>query len=244
MKQGLYVVLSKFFARFGLIGAAIASFVTANPALANSSANADIAAPLRAQQAVRQSGLGTGDSEFTRLFSSWQNLDAPQLAAASQVPTVRRAGTAVSIPSRIPVEGVSLTSGFGMRVHPILGGRREHKGIDLAAPAGTPVYAPSDGTVSKAEWFSSYGLFISLEHGGDIQTRYGHLSRLNVFAGQQVKKGDLIGFVGTTGRSTGPHLHYEVRIAGAAVNPVPYMQAESIHAAIATKSTEKGQGGD
>src|SRR5690606_19539899 len=98
----------------------------------------------------------------------------------------------------------------GMRDHPVLGSRRAHKGIDLAGPTGTPVYAPADGVVAKAEWFSSYGLYIQVEHGGDLETRFAHLSRLNVAAGQFVNKGDLIGFIGSTGRSTGPHLHYEV----------------------------------
>ncbi|MFA7587566.1 MAG: M23 family metallopeptidase, partial [Novosphingobium sp.] len=109
---------------------------------------------------------------------------------------------------------------------------------------GTPVYAPADGTVSKAEWFSGYGLYIALEHGGDLQTRYGHLSRLNVADGQQVRKGDLIGYVGSTGRSTGPHLHYEVRVAGEAVNPLPYMQADELKLAKNAKGTEMGQGGE
>jgi murein DD-endopeptidase MepM/ murein hydrolase activator NlpD len=127
----------------------------------------------------------------------------------------------------MPVENASLTSSYGMRTHPVLGGRRAHKGIDLAMPTGTPVFATADGIVSKAEWFSSYGLYISLEHGADIQTRYGHLSRLNVAAGQPIRKGDVIGYVGSTGRSTGPHLHYEVRIAGASVNPLPYLQADA-----------------
>jgi murein DD-endopeptidase MepM/ murein hydrolase activator NlpD len=92
--------------------------------------------------------------------------------------------------------------------------------------------------VGKAEWFSSYGLYIQLEHGANLETRYGHLSRLNVFAGQHVRKGDLIGFVGSTGRSTGPHLHYEVRIAGVAVNPIPYMQADqATQVALATDAS-------
>ncbi len=129
----------------------------------------------------------------------------------------------------MPVEGVRLTSDYGMRWHPVRGGRRAHKGVDLAGPVGTPIHATADATVSKAEWFSSYGLFVSLEHGADIQTRYGHMSRLNVYAGQRVRKGDVIGYLGSTGRSTGPHLHYEVRIAGAAVNPVPYMQADQFN---------------
>ena len=238
------MVASSILARFGLIGAAVASLFGTTPALANSSANADINAPLRAAQAARQSDLGSTDEEFRRLFSSWRDLDKPQFAAGSTAPIVRRASGSVSIPSRVPVEGVRLTSSYGMRVHPVLGGRRAHKGLDLAAPTGTPVYAPSDGTVGKAEWFSSYGLFISLEHGGAIETRYGHLSRLNVYAGQHVRKGDLIGFVGSTGRSTGPHLHYEVRIAGTAVNPLPYMQGDQFNTAIDPKSTETGQGGE
>ncbi|MFT4025790.1 MAG: M23 family metallopeptidase [Novosphingobium sp.] len=205
-------------AAFALLGSA--------PAFANSSANADIAAPLRAAQAAKsgaaaQGALGSGDEQFRQLFASWQSLDKSPAFAAAAAPT---STPKVSIPSRAPLEGYRLTSEFGMRVHPVLGGRRAHKGIDLASPTGTPVYAPADGVVGKAEWFSSYGLYIQVEHGGEMQTRYGHLSRLNVAAGQFVKKGDLIGFVGTTGRSTGPHLHYEVRIAGESVNPLPYMQ--------------------
>lgn len=231
------MVALTFLAKTGLVkravmaaSLAITSVFGANPALANSSATAaDIAAPLRAAQAQRQSALGNGDAEFRRLFGTWQQQEKPAGLAAAAAPAVPAslgtARSAVSIPSRIPVPGVNLSSGFGMRTHPVIGGRRAHKGIDLAAPTGTPIYAAADGTVSKAEWFSSYGLYVSLEHGGEIQTRYGHMSRVSVLAGQQVKKGDIIGYVGSTGRSTGPHLHYEVRIAGNAVNPMPYMQS-------------------
>ncbi|MEZ5743173.1 MAG: M23 family metallopeptidase [Sphingomonadaceae bacterium] len=214
----------------------------AGPALANSSANADIAAPLRAAQAAKQSVAGTEDDEFRRLFDSWQTFEKSSVPALAAVANAQQAAAAgrtqfstaqqfttaqpsVSIPSRVPINDSRFTSGYGMRTHPVLGGRRSHKGVDLAAPTGTPVYATADGLVSRASWFSSYGLYISIEHGGKIQTRYAHLSRLNVADGQRVKKGDLIGFVGSTGRSTGPHLHYEVRIDGAAVNPVPYMNA-------------------
>ena len=219
-------------------------FLGAASASANSSASADIAAPLRAAQAAKPASAGNGDEQFRQLFSSWRSMDkgrSPSLVAVGEAADVAASAGrssiggariaalpgrpgAVSIPSRMPVEGVRLTSDYGMRVHPVLGSRRAHKGIDLAGPVGTPVLATADGVVSKAEWFSSYGLYISLEHGGDIQTRYGHMSRLNVAAGQQVRKGDVIGFVGSTGRSTGPHLHYEVRVAGEAVNPLPYMQ--------------------
>lgn len=218
-----------------LAGTLAAAFVLfgANPALANSSTAADIAAPLRAAQESRQSALNNGDDEFRQLFSNWRSLDrsagyvAPSATPGFAPGLAPMATSRVSIPSRMPVEGVRLTSDFGMRFHPVLGGRRAHKGVDLAGPVGTPVIATADGVVSRAEWFSSYGLYISLEHGAEIQTRYAHMSRLNVFAGQRVRKGDVIGYIGSTGRSTGPHLHYEVRIAGLAVNPVPYMQADS-----------------
>ncbi len=213
--------------------AVVALLCASQPALANSSNAADIAAPLRAAQEARQTALGSGDAEFRKLFTSWRSLDrlpTNNLAAASSLPQAQvgiTGGTSVSIPSRMPVEGITMTSGFGMRFHPVLGGYRAHKGVDLAASIGTPVHATADGIVSQAEWFSSYGLYVSIEHGGELQTRYGHMSRLNVAAGQQVHKGDVVGFVGSTGRSTGPHLHYEVRVAGQAVNPVPYMQANS-----------------
>jgi len=243
----------KFRAVAGAILAAVIS-LAASPALANSSAAADIAAPLRAAQAARVAPAG-GDEKFRNLFNSWQSLEnssVPALAAiaeasgqASLTATSRGATvlhtmvavpvTSVSIPSRMPVEGVRLTSSYGMREHPVLGGRRAHKGIDLAGPVGTPVYATADGVISKAEWFSSYGLFVSIEHGGALQTRYGHMSRLNVAYGQQVHKGDLIGFIGSTGRSTGPHLHYEVRVNGEAVNPLPYMQHSEPFAASAVQ---------
>ncbi len=240
------MVANSFTAKFrslaGMFAAAAAIFV-ANPALANSSATADVTAPLRAAQESRQSALGNGDEQFRQLFSNWRALDkGVAFAAASTIPSaiapaVSGLRAAVSIPSRMPVEGVRLTSSFGMRVHPVLGGRRAHKGVDLGAPVGTPVLATADGEVGKAEWFSSYGLYIQLEHGASLETRYGHLSRLNVFAGQRVRKGDVIGYVGSTGRSTGPHLHYEVRIGGAAVNPVPYMQSDDMLQLAATSDT-------
>lgn len=228
------MVAFAIFSRIKLAGGAIAAafaLLGSAPAFANSSANADIATPLRSAQAAKQSALGSGDDQFRKLFSSLQSLDkAPGFAIASAPIAAPR----VSIPSRSPVEGYRLSSSYGMRNHPVTGGRRAHKGIDLAGPTGTPVLATADGLVGKAEWFSSYGLYIQVEHGGELQTRYGHMSRLNVAAGQFVKKGDVIGYIGSTGRSTGPHLHYEVRVAGEAVNPIPYMQ-EAMPASNATQ---------
>lgn len=205
----------------GSIGAA-ACFFSA-PAMANSASSADIAAPLRAAEAARGGTTATpADDEFHKLFASWKALDAGA-ASGSSAPAQRSAG--VSIPSLVPVSSNrSMSSGFGMRVHPVLGGLRAHKGIDLPATTGTPIHASADGVVGKAEWFGGYGLFVELEHGGGMETRYGHMSRIAVAEGQRVRKGDVIGYVGSTGRSTGSHLHYEVRIGGEAVNPLPYMQ--------------------
>ena len=125
----------------------------------------------------------------------------------------------------MPVDGVQLTSGYGMRNHPILRQRRQHNGVDLAAPRGTPVYATADGMIEMAQYFGSYGNYVQIGHGGDLETRYAHLSSYTVRDGEQVRKGDLIGYVGSTGRSTGPHLHYEVRVSSEPVNPIPYMVA-------------------
>ena len=166
--------------------------------------------------------LADGDVRFRNLFANWSALDAvpeqlPGMVASAGEPL------SVSIPSLIPVRGARMSSGFGMRNHPVLRRRRHHSGIDLAAPTGTPIYASASGIVGRADWFSSYGLFISINHGAELQTRYAHLSRLAVAAGDLVEKGELIGYVGSTGRSTGPHLHYEVRVDGVAVNPIPYM---------------------
>jgi murein DD-endopeptidase MepM/ murein hydrolase activator NlpD len=201
---------------------AAASCLFAAPAFANSAASADIAAPLRAAEAAKSGAVAApADDEFHQLFASWKALDNGMPVAASPM---QRSG-AVSIPSLMPINSSrAMSSGFGMRVHPVLGGLRAHKGVDLPATTGTPIHAAADGVVGKADWFGGYGLFVELEHGASMETRYGHMSRIAVAEGQRVRKGDVIGYVGSTGRSTGSHLHYEVRIGGEAVNPIPYMQ--------------------
>jgi len=199
-------------------GLAIATgVIAAHPALANDAPAISTAATTQISGAIKGQAagpLGQGDKEFTQLFANWKKLDSG-ISAAQPL---------VAVPSIAPVQGFHLSSTFGEREHPILGGMRMHKGLDLAVPAGTPIRAPADGVVEKASWFGSYGNFIEIAHGGNMETRYGHLSAYNVVEGQQVHKGDVIGYVGTTGRSTGPHLHYEVRIGGEAVDPMPYMQ--------------------
>lgn len=222
----------------GVLGAAVA-LIAASPALANTSTNttataADVTAPLKDAQGDT---LTTGDEKFRELFASWVALDE----SGPDAPVQR---TVVAIPSRMPLNNSRLTSGYGMRNHPVLRKRRRHNGVDLAAPTGTPVYATADGVVGRADWFSSYGLYIAIDHGADLETRYAHLSKLAVAAGERVRKGDLIGYVGSTGRSTGPHLHYEVRMDGVAVNPIPYMKETQAQAAYADDARLTGSGGE
>lgn len=224
----------------------------AAPALANTAnsatTSADIVEPVREAEG---DALANSDLRFKSLFTSWTALErtSPTLGSgvvegdvtAYSSPIPQRS---VSVPSRMPLAGAALTSGYGMRNHPVLGGRRKHDGVDLAAPTGTPVYATADGVVGRADWYSSYGLYISVNHGASMETRYAHLSRLAVAAGDNVKKGDLIGYVGSTGRSTGPHLHYEVRVEGIAVNPIPYMVESEAQLAYARDARLTGQGGE
>ncbi|HUO28860.1 MAG TPA: M23 family metallopeptidase [Bryobacteraceae bacterium] len=125
-------------------------------------------------------------------------------------------------PSIWPVEG-RLMGGFGERTDPFSGEGAMHTGVDISAPTGTPVRAAGDGLVKFVGWSSGYGQLIIIDHGGGYETYYAHLSRFGVVEGQEVRRGDQIGNVGSTGRVTAPHLHYEVRIGGAPVNPHPYL---------------------
>ncbi len=127
-----------------------------------------------------------------------------------------------STPSVWPVRGW-VTSPFGNRNSPFTGIRTFHEGMDIAAQTGTPVMAPADGVVIRAGFGTGYGNVVELSHGYGIKTIFGHNSRLNVKTGQRVKRGDVISYVGDSGSSTGPHLHYEVRLNGMPVNPVRYL---------------------
>lgn len=125
-------------------------------------------------------------------------------------------------PSAWPVSGV-VSSEFGVRRHPISGNRQQHGGIDIAAPRGTPVTAPAKGVVAFAGERGGYGLTVIIDHGYGLRTLYAHNSRLHVREGDVVTRGDVIASVGSTGVSTGPHLHYEVIVNGKAVNPRSYL---------------------
>lgn len=123
---------------------------------------------------------------------------------------------------KTPIDGARLSSGYGMRKHPILGYSRLHSGVDFAAPRGTPIYAAGDGTVTRANYFGSYGNYVSIRHANGYETAYAHLNGFarGIKNGTRVRQGQVIGYVGTTGRSTGPHLHYEVHLNGKKMNPM------------------------
>ncbi len=170
------------------------------------------------------------DDPFHSLFQSWQRQDAVGQQA-------------MSVPSSRPLNTATFTSGYGVRSDPFRGQAAMHAGIDLAAPTGTAVYATADGMVEHAAWEGGYGNMVEIEHGKGLATRFGHLSRILVHPGQMVHRGDLIALVGSTGRSTGPHLHYEVRIDGHAVNPVPFLQASDYIVAMREHANAQAQGG-
>jgi murein DD-endopeptidase MepM/ murein hydrolase activator NlpD len=155
-----------------------------------------------------------GSSTFKALFDSWKKLDQLQDGI-------------IAVPSDKPVKaGVEFTSGFGYRSDPFHAGAAMHPGIDLAGSYGTPVYATADGTVLRAGWNSGgYGNLVEIDHGRGITTRYGHMSAILIHEGDHITRGQQIGRMGSTGRSTGNHLHYEVRIDGRAVNPIPFMKS-------------------
>jgi murein DD-endopeptidase MepM/ murein hydrolase activator NlpD len=123
---------------------------------------------------------------------------------------------------KTPVDGARLTSGFGMRMHPILGYTRMHKGVDFGVPTGTPIYAAGEGVVEFSGWAGGYGRFVKIKHNPHMETAYGHMSRiaLTTTVGHHVSQGQIIGYVGMTGDATGPHLHYEVLKDGSQVNPI------------------------
>lgn len=140
------------------------------------------------------------------------------------VPKIVERGTKIPPTYIKPISGGRQTSGFGRRNRPTKGASTYHKGIDWAVPTGTSVYASCGGTVAKAGWGSGYGYVVYINHEDGRQTRYGHLSKVLVKAGQSVKQGERIALSGNTGVSTGPHLHFEILINGSQVNPLKYLQ--------------------
>ena len=177
----------------------------------------------RAAVALRRSLLGRG-RRAARLVTDRAErtrVEAARVLGSVQDLSVflsRRDTILASTPSRRPTQGY-VTSGFGMRTDPFTGLPQRHAGIDYSAPIGNPVIATADGRVIYASRRGAYGKMIEVDHGNGIVTSFAHLSRIHVKVGQKVKRGHVIGAVGNSGRSTGPHVHYEVRIKGVAVDP-------------------------
>ncbi len=173
--------------------------------------------PLEAADSDDAAGVDS-DAQFRALFLTWQRLDTLEQ-------------TVISIPSMQPVEHVQFTSTFGVRSDPFRGTAAMHAGVDIPGAIGTPIYATADGIVLRAGVAGGYGNMVAIDHGRGIETRYGHMSKLLVTANTRVHRGQMIGLMGSTGRSTGSHLHYEVRVDGKAVNPIPFLQSGNYLAA-------------
>jgi murein DD-endopeptidase MepM/ murein hydrolase activator NlpD len=220
------------------LGASRRTFTAAVLALGALQAAPALAADQPAVGGPYQAAAGGEDSSakadpsYRALFLSWKRLDQFQQGA-------------MAIPSQRPIQQTNLTSGFGVRSDPFRGSAAMHAGVDMAGPIGTPIYATADGYVGRARWANGYGNLVELQHGRGLETRYGHLSAILVKPGQRIRRGDLIARMGSTGRSTGSHLHYEVRIDGRAVNPIPFLQTSDYIVEVARRSdgTQIAMGG-
>jgi murein DD-endopeptidase MepM/ murein hydrolase activator NlpD len=171
----------------------------------------------------------SADAQFRALFLTWKKLDALEQ-------------TVISIPSMQPVDKLLFTSSFGVRSDPFRGTAAMHAGVDIPGTIGTPIYATADGVISHAGRQGGYGNLVQINHGRGIETRYGHLSKILVADNSRVRRGQMIGLMGSTGRSTGSHLHYEVRVDGKAVNPIPFLQTGEYLTAVQNRA-QGGVGG-
>jgi murein DD-endopeptidase MepM/ murein hydrolase activator NlpD len=154
----------------------------------------------------------SGDPRFTKMFAALEQMNAMERALAG-------------IPTSMPAAAGMMSSDFGYRSDPFTGGGAMHSGLDFKGPLGTPIMAAADGVVTFAGWQGGYGNTIEITHANGLVTRYAHLSAITVSLGQKVDRGLQIGKMGSTGRSTGSHLHFEVRLNGSAVNPMKFLEA-------------------
>jgi murein DD-endopeptidase MepM/ murein hydrolase activator NlpD len=177
----------------------------------------------------------------TRLHPSLARLNS----ALERMETLEQ--TLIAIPSAMPTSFAVMSSGYGYRRDPFTGAGAMHAGLDFKGPLGTPIMAAAEGTVSFAGRQSGYGNCIEITHSNGLMTRYAHLSRISVQLGAEVARGTVIGAMGSTGRSTGSHLHFEVRLNGAAINPRPFLEANSdvlkIQAIARQRASEPGPRG-
>ena len=162
------------------------------------------------------------------LLKRFRTLDGRRMTLESELRRFQDYYTTRSIlqsalPTVMPVRGYP-SGGYGYRSDPFTGNREFHPGVDISAPRGAKVVATSDGEVTRAGWHHGYGRLVSLRHRFGIVTRYGHLAEVNVKVGQKVQRGDIVGYVGSTGRTTGPHLHYEIQLGSRPLNPVRFFR--------------------
>ena len=189
------------------------SFVVASCAAVTASAAVTAVQPAGAQP-VPAMALPSGSSEeFQKQMTDWN--------AAFPMPLVTKNSFDAAPAARL--DRLTISSRFGWRGDPITGVGRRHAGIDLPSRFGSVVRATAPGVVRIAGWAGGYGNLVEIEHSGGVRTRYGHLSRLDVIPAQHVEQGQAIGEIGSTGHSTGPHLHFEVRVAGSAVDPLTFV---------------------
>ncbi len=172
----------------------------------------------------------TGDLLFARLIIDGRNVPIYRYEANGIADYYTADGKSIRKSlMRTPVDGARISSGFGLRMHPVLGYTKMHKGMDFAAPTGTPIYAAGNGVVEKCGPFSSYGNYVRIRHNASMKTAYAHMSRFapGIRSGQKVRQGQVIGYVGRTGRVTGAHLHYEVLVNNVQVNPSKMTMAQA-----------------
>jgi murein DD-endopeptidase MepM/ murein hydrolase activator NlpD len=186
--------------------------------------------PLEGVEGNDGAATADADAQFRSLFLTWKKLDSLEQ-------------TVISIPSMQPVDRITLTSTFGVRSDPFRGTAAMHAGVDIPGAIGTPIYATADGIILRAGRIGGYGNMVEINHGRGIATRYGHMSKLLVTENTRVKRGQIIGLMGSTGRSTGSHLHYEVRVDGKAVNPIPFLQTGEYLIAVQNRAQGTAMGG-
>jgi murein DD-endopeptidase MepM/ murein hydrolase activator NlpD len=188
----------------------LSSVVSLTIVVAATAANA---VPAVNRPAIAADSLPSGSSEeFRRQMIDWHAVSPAPLVTKNRIGDVA-----------VRVDRLALSSKFGWRRDPITGIERRHEGIDMPGRFGSAVMATAPGVVRLAGWFGGYGNLVEIEHRGGVRTRYGHLSRIEVVPRQYVAEGQVIGELGSTGHSTGPHLHYEVRIGGSAVDPLTFV---------------------
>lgn len=168
---------------------------------------------------------GPFEAPFRNLLASWNRLDSLERAS-------------LSIPAIVPVKSFHHSSGYGYRHDPFTGGGAFHTGVDLAGRHGEPVMAAAGGVVTRAAYWGAYGRMVEIDHGRGLVTRYGHLSAIKARAGERVEPGAVVGLMGSSGRSTGTHLHYEVRYEDRALNPLPFLRAADDLLAIQKRAQE------